>query len=70
MIKCEVIEQFTLGKYDELKNIIRKDKDEKGRLFVGDIFECDIEMARYLLGNNDSQKCVVKVIEIIPEKGE
>ena len=67
MIKVEVIEEFTLEKFNELKNIVRKDKEEIGRLFIGDTFECDEEMAKYLTGNNDLNKVVVKVIEVIPE---
>lgn len=67
MIKCEVIERFTLGRYDELKNIKRKGVDTKGMLYVGDTFECEKELADYLMGNNDKNKVVVKVIEVIPE---
>lgn len=69
MIKCEVIiDNFTLGRFDELKNIIRENKKEKGKLFKGDIFECTKEMAEYLTGNNALNKAVVKVVEVMPEK--
>lgn len=68
MVKVEVIEDFTLQKFDELKNIIRKKLDAKGSLFIGDIFICTEEMADYLTGNNDLNKKVVKIIEVIPEK--
>lgn len=68
MIKVEVIEEFTLEKFDTLKNIVRKNKDTKGRLYVGDIFECDKEMADYLLGNNAKNKVVVKLIEVKNEE--
>lgn len=68
MIKCEVIEEFTLQKFDELKNIVRASKEETGRLFVKDTFECTEEMAEYLTGNNALKKTVVKVIEVIPEE--
>ena len=70
MIKVEVKEEFTLKKFNELKNIVRKSKEEKGRLFVGDIFECDKDMAEYLTGNNPLNKTVVKVIEVIPEEAK
>ena len=70
MIKCEVISRFDLRDFDKLKNIQRKSIDVKGSLFVGDIFECDKEMADYLLGENYLNKVVVKVIEVIPEKQE
>ena len=70
MIKCEVISRFNLRDFDKLKNIERKSIELKGSLFVGDIFECDKEMADYLLGKNHLNKVVVKVIEVIPEKQE
>lgn len=65
MIKCEVIEKFDLKDFGKLKNIQRKAADIKGSLFVGDTFECDKEMADYLLGNNALNKTVVKVIEVL-----
>lgn len=68
MIKVEVIEEFTLQKFKELKNIVRAGKEEKGRLYVKDVFECDEEMAKYLTGDNPLNKVVVKVIEVIPEE--
>lgn len=68
MIKVEVTEDFTLEKFNELKNIIRKTKEQEGKLFIGDIFECDEKMADYLTGNNSINRAVVKVIEVIPEK--
>jgi len=64
MIKCEVISRFDLKDFGKLKNIQRKSVDVKGSLFVGDTFECDKEMADYLLGNNVLNKTVVKVIEV------
>ncbi len=67
MIKCEVIKEFTLKKFDELKNIKRRSIDIKGKLYVGDTFECDKEMADYLMGNNKNRQVVVKVLEVIPE---
>lgn len=67
MVKVEVKEEFTLGKYNELKNIVRKGKNETGRLFAGDVFECTEDMAKYLTGNNPLHRPVVKVLEVIPE---
>ena len=67
MIKVEVIEEFTLKRFDELKNIQRKSIEVKGRLFVGDTFECNEGMVKYLTGNNEQGKTVVKVIEVEPE---
>lgn len=68
MVKCETIKEFTLEKFDELKNIKRIKKEEEGKMFVGDIFECSEQMADYLTGNNPKNATVVKVLEIIPEE--
>lgn len=68
MVKCEVIENFDLGKFDEIKIVSRKARNVKGSLYVGDIFECNQEMADYLTGGNAKKKVVVKVIEVIPEE--
>ena len=67
MIKCEVIKEFTLEKFNELVDIKRKSIDIKGKLFVGDTFECNEDMVKYLTGNNEQGKTVVKVIEVEPE---
>lgn len=66
MIKCEVIEDFRLGDFKKLKNIVRKGKSLEGYLYKGDTFECDEEMAEYLTGHNKLNKSFVKVIELIP----
>ena len=70
MVKVKVIEEFHLGKFYELKNIVRIGNNEDGRLYVGDIFECTEDMAKYLLGENALKRAFVEVIEIIPEKQE
>ena len=67
MIKCEVIKEFTLEKFDELKNIKRINVDTYGKLYVRDTFECTKEMADYLMGENKDKEVVVKTIEIEPE---
>jgi len=68
MIKCEVVKEFTLERFDELENIQRRRTNTKGKLYVGDTFECDKEMADYLMGANKDGQVVVKVIEVEPEK--
>lgn len=68
MIKVEVEKEFTLEDFNKLKNIVRADKEEKGRLFPKDTFECDEDMADYLTGNNPVNRAVVKVIEVIAEE--
>ena len=80
MVKVEVLEDFSLKAFDELKNIKRRNKSDectkemsehlKGKLFLGDTFECTKEMADYLTGNNPIKKAVVKIIEVIPEEKE
>ena len=68
MIKLEALQDFTLKRFDELQNLVRGAKDEHGKLFTGDRFECEEELADYLLGNNSLNLCVVKVIEHKPVK--
>lgn len=70
MIKVEVIVEFTLERFDEIKDsLVRRSVDPKSnKLLVGDTFVCEKELADYLMGNNEKGKVVVKVIEVIPEK--
>lgn len=71
MIKCKAIKEFTLKKFNELKNIERaNDVYVDGKIQVGDIFECNKDMADYLLGDNAKKEVVVEIIEVIPEKEE
>lgn len=70
MVECKTIKEFTLEDFDKLKNIKRIDKEEEGRLFVGDTFECDDKMADYLTGNNNAKQIVVEIIREIPEVKE
>lgn len=67
MIKCQVIKEFTLERFDELKNIVRKRVETKGKLYVDDTFECDEDLAKYLMGNNEKGSTVVKIIEVDPK---
>ena len=68
MIKCEVIENFTLQDYAKLKNVKKVVSRKDNEFGVNDTFECDKEMADYLLGNNVFKKVVVKIIEVEPKK--
>lgn len=69
MIKCKTIKEFTLKKFKELKNIERvNDVYVEGKLYVGDIFECNKDMVDYLLGDNPKNETVIEVIEVIPEE--
>lgn len=68
MVKVQVIEDFRLSRFNELKNIQRKSKDVENFLFKEDIFECDEELAKYLIENNKEGRAFVKVIEVMPKK--
>lgn len=70
MIKCEVIKEFTLEKFNELKNIQRRRTNTKGKLYEGDTFECTEEMYKYLTGANEKGVTVVKIVEVKPIKKE
>lgn len=67
VIKVQVIRPFTLGRFNEITNIIRKNIEKDGMLFEGDIFECSQDLAEYLTGKNEKGDVVVKIIEVIPE---
>lgn len=69
MIKVQVIEEFTFANYNEIKDKLQSNATrQEGRLFVGDIFECNKKTADYLLGDNPIKRAVVRVIEVIPEE--
>lgn len=68
MIKVEALQEFTLARFNEIENIERARRDETGKLFTGDKFECEKELCDYLLGANPLGKAVVKVIEVVPKK--
>lgn len=71
MIKCEVIENFTLKDFDKLVELKRgTSKNKDGELYVADTFECEKEMAEYLTGKNALEKTVVKILEVEPVKEE
>ena len=48
MIRVEAIEKFDLGRFDEIKNIKRARLDVYGSIFVGDTFECEEDLYKYL----------------------
>lgn len=70
MIKCKVIENFTLEKFDQLENVKKVEIRKDNEFGVRDTFECDEKMVDYLTGNNALNKTVVKVIEVEPEQIE
>ena len=58
MVQVEVIKDFHLGAFNEIKNIVRakKSKNSYGFLYIGDTFECTSEMALYLSNDPKSTK--------------
>ena len=64
MIKCQAIENFTLNDYNKLCNVKKVIKKNDNEFSVGDTFECDEQMAKYLNGNNPKGSNVIKIIEI------
>ena len=67
MVKVEVVKNFTLEEFNKLENVEKTINRRPNEFGTGDKFECDQEMADYLMGGNDKKETVVKVIEIIPE---
>lgn len=72
MVRAKVTEPFTLGKFNELKEIVRANPQnaKDGELYKNDMFLCKKEMAEYLLGNNAHKRAFVEVIEVLPDKKE
>ena len=69
IVKCEATKDFTLERFDELKNIKRKNnfEYEKNKIYIGDVFECNEDLAKYLDGENAKGKIVIKILEVIPD---
>lgn len=72
MVRVKVTEDFDLGKFNELKELVRANamNDENGHLYINDMFLCTQEMAEYITGNNKYKKAFAEVIEVIPDKKE
>ena len=71
MVKCEALKEFGCKtfNFNELKNIVRKDKNKnaEGQIYIGDTFECNDELAKYLSGENPLKQIAVETIEVTPE---
>ena len=67
MIKLEALESFRLQRFNDVKNLVRAGREEKGFINKNDTFECEKDLADYLLGANPLEKPVVRVIEVKPE---
>lgn len=68
MVKVRALQEFTYGNFDKITNLVRHDnnKDQHGRLYAKDEFECTQEMATYLTGG--CGYVLVKILEVIPEE--
>ena len=68
VVKVKALREFTYGKFDKITNLERYDKErnQDGRLYEKDTFECTKDMATYLTGG--CGYVLVKVIEVIPEE--
>lgn len=68
MVKVKALQEFTYGKFDKITNLVRNDvnKNQHGKLYEKDIFECTEDMAKYLTGG--CGYTLVKIIEVIPDK--
>ena len=66
MIRVEAIEDFTLADFKKINIKKRKLADVEGSVFKGDIFECEEDMVKYLMGNNRDGKTVIKILEVEP----
>ena len=70
MVKVRVIQEFTLQAFSEARNLKRIDskKNEEGRLYVGDTFECTDAFSEYLTGKNQNGLIVVEIIDTVEEE--
>lgn len=69
MIKVKVIENFSFGRYNEVENIIKVNGKGISNYFEkGDIFDCQKDIADYLIKTNKFGKPFVQIIEVIPDK--
>lgn len=73
MVRVKAITPFSYSKFDEVKELIRANaqNNEKGYIYINDIFLVSNEQAKYLTETADWCKQygpLVKVIEVMPEE--
>lgn len=68
MVKVKALQEFTYGNFDKITNLVRNDvnKNQHGKLYGKDTFECTKEMATYLTGGCGYD--LVKILEVIPDE--
>ena len=65
MIKLQATEDFSLQRFNEIKELERhSNKEENGMVYKDDVFNCEKDLADYLCGNNPLNRAVVKILEI------
>ena len=68
LITVECLDSFSLSAFNDVYNLKRKNiyNNKSGELYLGDIFDCDQQLADYLMGNNANGTIVVKEIKKTP----
>ena len=67
MVKVQAIIDFNYKEYNKINNLQPVNKTQEGKLFAGDIFEVNEDIAKYLTGENKNKITAVKVLEVVPE---
>lgn len=73
MVRVKATTQFTYSNFDKVKELVRANaqSNEKGTIYVGDIFLVDNNEAKYLTETAEWCKAngaLVEIIEVIPEE--
>ena len=68
LITVECLDSFSLSAFNDIYNLKRKNiyNNQSGELYLGDVFDCDQQLADYLMGNNANGTIVVKEIKKTP----
>lgn len=69
MIRLQATEDFTLKRFSEISKMERANvnKDDNGKVFKNDIFECNENLAEYVCGKNPLNRAVANILEVRPE---
>lgn len=67
-VKVEAIKDFSLEAFNEIENLVRKDREKEGYIYEGDVFVCQEPLFKYLNGENAGGYVVVRLLEEIKEE--
>ena len=67
-VRVEAIKDFSLEAFNQIEDLVRKDREREGWLYEGDIFVCTEALYKYLDGGNSQGYVVVKLLEEIKEE--